>query len=310
MKHVKEFESLEQLNEKISIKEIILSLAILYSTYNIHAGYNSYSEVKQLYNVVNSSEYNPAVKEKELIERIKEKLITIVEQSSKFDKKNKSYILDSLRKITIKIAEPTGENIFKKSNIAIFLKLGDFEEKIKKSSIIYKIADFKSSKENVILINRKYIHDEDIADNIAHEIFHYVDNLLSNDGNYISDKLNLSKFVDKKLNDENYAFAKLRIIIAPNIVNLKQKYVNLIKEILKINMKKLNYYSNPSELFVRWKIIKLSMVTTNYIKDMNSDVTYNILYKFIKSEKLTAPDIEFLFTIDWHRIEEFNKITL
>ena len=314
MKHIKEFESidesLEQLNEKISIKQIILSLAILYSTYNIKTSYNKYSEIKQLYTIVNSSEYNPTGEEKELVERIKSKLIKIVEQSSTFDKHNKGYILDSLRKVTIKIAKPTGESFLTKNNAAIFLKLGAFEENLKKSSTLYKLIDFKSSKENVILVNKDYIHDEDIADIIAHEIFHYVDNLLSNDGKCISDKLNLSKFVDKKLHDENYAFSKLRIIMAGNIVKLKPEYADLIKKFSKINMSHINYYSESTEIFARWKILKLTMVTTHYIKDMNDKVNYNILYKYIQSEHLTEQDRELLFTIDWHRIEEFDKLTM
>lgn len=118
MKYIKEFTQYEHIDEKIKFWDVAMYLTMLYAGYTT---VNNYSEINNLYTIVNSASYDGTSDQKHQIDSLKTNIIEQIKISPRFKSDVKSYILDSLRNITIKFANPTGKNILKKTTGALYL---------------------------------------------------------------------------------------------------------------------------------------------------------------------------------------------
>jgi len=313
MKYIKEYNQFEELNEKVSVKDIVLYFAILYGingvnnlVFDLIRNYNLNKEVNKIYSIVNSPINLLEDENKILIEKLKKDIILQVKNSNLFDKFGKNYILDSLENITIKIANPTGK-LINENTAAVFIKLGDIE-KMMKNKFLFKFSDNHSTKSNVIIINERYINDKQLPEMLTHEIYHYVDALLSSNNNYISSELKLSKFVDKNLDDKNYSVRKLTSILSskPDNIQIQDIISKLTSSILEDD----KYLSSDEEIFTRWKTLKTKMIKNGYIEDMKTKINKNILLDYLSRNKPNYIDIEILLILDFDKIEELDNAVM
>ena len=281
----------------------------------LYAGYttvNNYSEINNLYTIVNSASYDGTSDQKHQIDSLKTNIIEQIKISPRFKSDVKSYILDSLRNITIKFANPTGKNILKKTTGALYMKLGDLEKSMGRNPIYYPLFKLnKTSTENIIIVNKMYENDDDLVNTLVHEIYHYVDALLGQKGD-LSVELNLPQFIDKSVKDkdENYIHRKYASIFGARFNKSGQEIKKLIKDLSDKTINHIEYLSSAPEIFARWKTFKSYMVKKGYIKDMNSPVDNELFIKYISTVRPSTDDIEFLLAIDWNKISELDKISM
>ena len=199
----------------------------------------------------------------------------------------------------MKFIEPTGKLILNKKNVALFIKLGDLEK-------ILNDDRFRSSKKNMILINIKHINDDDLSEVLTHEIYHYVDVLLDN----ISDKLELSKFVDKNIiNDKNYLNYKAALLLDADTKNLNNYISDLIADIAINTVDNIEYLSDDGEIFVRWKSFKSKMVKLGYLKSLSDKIDQREITKYLQNNKVSLTDLDILLVLDWNKMEELDSLT-
>lgn len=309
MRYIKEFNQYEKIDEKIKFWDVALYLSLLYTSYNT---VSNFREINKLYTIVNSASYNGTPDQKHQIDSLKKNIIEQIKISPKYNKDIKSYILDSLQNITIKFADPTGKNILKATTGALYMNLSIFKKHLDKNIIYSTFNISKTSKENIIIVNKLYENDSDLANMLIHEIYHYVDALLGQKNN-LSKELNLSQFIDQNIKDdnENYISRKYAAIFGKKFNEISPKSQELFKELSNTTIDMIKYLKSPEELFVRWKTFKSYMVQKGYIKDMNSPVNTDLLMTYISNIKhQNSQDLEFLLIIDWDKIEELDNVSM
>lgn len=314
MKYIKEFNTykdLDMINEKITFKDVLFYVglsAIIFGqpVYKLYNGAKNFYEVKKIYNIVNSTENYPTGEEKIFIDSVRSDIISQVKSSNLFSKVNKGYILDSLKNVTIKIVEPTGNLVVSKNSAAVFIKLGDFEELVK-GNFLFKHFDMHSSKKNVILINRNHINDKDLSEIITHEIYHYVDVLLGSNKE-LSTTLGLSKFVDNKIiDDENYLTYKATLMFGMG-KTLSAYMKSLIKDLSIMTVDNISYLSKDEEIFARWKTFKGKLVKMGYVDSLETPITSLEVSKYVKDNDISLMDLDILLTLDWSKMEELDNL--
>ena len=306
MKYIQKY---QRVNEKISWNKFLLSLLVGYigfsQGYKYYKDYKYNKEIHYLYNVINSNTNYPIGKEKEIIEDTREKVINQVKQSKLFAKFGKSYIIDSLKTATIKIAD-TNIDIIGEDIAASYIYLEPFTKGIKTLS---KFKDIQSNKSNIILINRNFLDNNDLAELLTHEIYHYVDRLY--DSTEISTKLDLSQFKDSRLKDKE--FLKRKIAILKFNLPYDKLEDNETKELLSkyadgYTKKDLEYLIKPEEIFARLNALKSSMIKAGVINNFNDKLTKLNVIEFALENKLNMQDFELLMIIDLDRISELDEL--
>jgi len=315
MKYIKEFNQYEQIDEKIKFMDIVMYLSLLFAGNSTYNTFNDYKEINKLYTIVNSASYNSTYEQKQLVDSLKKNIIEQVRISPKFNKDIKSYILDSLQNITIKFANPTGEKLFKENSAAVYMNLVEVKKALSNHLAYYPILKINStSKENIIIVNKKYENDEDLPNMLVHEIYHYVDALLGQKVE-LSRELNLSQFIDKNIDgqDKDYVIRKYSSIYGVKFSETNTRIKELLKELSNKTINHIEYLKLPEEIFARWKTFKSYMVKKGDIKDMNSPVDKDLFIEYVSSIKpsnMNTEDLEFLLVIDWDKIPELDKLSM
>ena len=315
MKYIKEFNQYEQIDEKIKFMDIVMYLSLLFAGNSTYNTFNDYKEINKLYTIVNSASYNGTSEQKQLVDSLKKNIIEQVRISPKFNKDIKSYILDSLQNITIKFANPTGEKLFKENSAAVYMNLVEVKKALSNHLAYYPILKINStSKENIIIVNKKYENDEDLPNMLVHEIYHYVDALLGQKVE-LSRELNLSQFIDKNIDgqDKDYVIRKYSSIYGVKFSETNTRIKELLKELSNKTINHIEYLKLPEEIFARWKTFKSYMVKKGDIKDMNSPVDKDLFIEYVSSIKpsnMNTEDLEFLLIIDWDKIPELDKLSM
>lgn len=294
--------------------KVLFYLSMLYFGHQI---YNFYKEVKisneisSVFKQINATNNYPTGDKKIIIDSVRNDIVKQVQNSYIFNKYGKEYLLDSLRTVTIKFIEPTGDFIVRDNTIAIFIKLDGFEKHFEDNFLSY-FFNIQSSKKNVILINSDHMDDDDLAEVITHEIYHYVDMLLG-DKDYLSTNLELSKFVDEKIiNDKHYLTYKAFIILngGNNIIKINKENTrlkSLIKDISTMTVDNIEYLSSNEEIFARWKTFKCKLVNLGYIDKMETNLTTSIMSDY-SDNSVSLMDLDLLLILDWSKIVEMDNL--
>lgn len=306
MKYIKKY---QRLDEKINWNKFLLSLLIGYIGYsNVSKYYKDYKynkEIHYLYDVINSTSNYPTGEEKKIIEDTREKIIDQVKQSKLFNKFGKPSIIDSIKTATIKIAD-INIDLIGDEVAASYIYLEPFTKKIQ---ALDKFKDIKSTKSNVILVNRKFLESNELAGMLTHEIYHYIDRLY--DSAYISKKLDLSRFKDDKLNDKEYLKRKLAVLKFGlpydkiKDTELKNSFTDLVNL---YNQEDFDYLTKSEEVFARLKSLKMSMVDAGILDNYNDKLTKSNIIEFALDSKLNLQDFDLLMIIDLDRISELDDL--
>lgn len=289
----------QHINEKISWKNILLAFGI---TAVGVINYREYNILKKIYKAVNSEQSIPSKSDSVIIEKIRSEAIEKIQKSNLFNKFNKKFIIDSISVIDIRVVDSID---FTRESSGCYINIKKVKEL--KKNILLDVP----SKDNFIIIERSALNSKIAAETISHEIYHYFDKLLgSNDVKY-SNNINLDKFTDKKVSDYKYSIGKIEAFIGspPDSSNIN-RYKLLLDEIYKQIKSDKEYYTNPNEMFSRYKTLKDDMIRLGIIKDINSKVTIEeiatLFDKYSVSDRLNV--LPYIFYLDLSKLEELDKV--
>lgn len=281
---------------------LIVCFFIGKSTHKIYNSVSTIIEVKRLFTIINSTSDYPTGDNIETIENVKNDIIYQIQKSNLYNNIGKEYILDSIKSIKFKIFDPTGRRILKKTTAAMFVKVGMIDDELSDN---FFLKGLNSPIKNIILINKNYLSDEELPEILTHEIYHYVDFLYGGDDE-LSDKLDLSNFVDKNISNKKYLFNKTERIF--NLSGLDDDIKNQANDFSKDALKNVDYLTSNNEIFVRWKTFKSKLVKLGYIEDVKSVVNRETIDKYNKYNSISLTDLDILLILDWDKIYELDMI--
>ena len=263
---------MNKINEKISWKELLVGLGIYLGTDYIIKDYKNYSFLSTLYDVVNTDNTD-----QKLSEKVKDAIINDVKESNLFNEYGKDYILDSLRKTKVVI---TDKDFLLENSNGFYIHLPNVIEN-------FKIVNFltmykKPNYENIIFIHKESINNNIFESVLTHELYHYVDKLLSNRNEKI--------FTDYSYLTKEKLELKLNKIIDNDILNImnKQGFSNdIIGEILNNR----DYLTSNKEIFARVNTLRSNLKRDGYIENINQEINEVIIRNYIKYNLLNEKDI-------------------
>ena len=314
MKHIKNFNNYEMLNEKISWNTILFMFFAGLGVGNIHNNIKNYTKIKSLYNEVNSEKSVPKGEDKERVEEIRKQLISTINSSNFFKKSNKEWIVDSIKTINFKIVSDMSDmNYIANNSISgCYINLESIQ---KNYYFTNKIIPNKPSVNNIIIIDRKILDDEDCVEIIEHELYHYLDFLSgdkSKDNDYFSDNIDFKEFIDDKvIDDRNHALYKYTAIHCRSTSSMsKSKRDNLSKLIFNASKEDYKYITSSTELFSRFKTFKSKLAKEGYIQDINQVLNKDIVVEYItdKSGDISYDDLNLLLYLKFDKIDELDRL--
>lgn len=327
MKHLSRFNEYELIDEKLNWKNFLLWLGLGTSAYIATPKIKDAIHVNSIYkSIINNGKATS--QEAKLLEPIRHNLIEKIKKSNKFNKFNKQWVIDSMININFRIYDSSESNVLSsasKETKAVFIQLGEFT---RKNKILNRFVESPTD-ENLIIIRRSYINDVDLDMIIYHELYHYLDKLYGDDKQSYSDKIKTEDFLDKKVpKDMDYTIKKFLLFIITDKVKDYKKAIHLnpnddlisyigIKDVFidaaKDYIKDLDfkYLSDSRELFARWNTLKMDLLSSGVIDNINDTVSLDDIGKYLndknvsKERKFIAYDI--LLQLDLNKIDELQK---
>lgn len=290
----------QQIDEKISWQNLLIALGI---TAVSIMNYREYNTLKKIYRDVNSEKSIPSKSDSAIIEKIRSEVIEKIRTSNLFNKFNKNFILDSISKVDFRVVDSID---FIRDLNGCYINLKRMKDL--KKNILLDVP----SKDNFIVIERSVLNQKDAYETIAHEIYHYFDQLLGKDEYKYSHEIKLDTFIDKNIdNNKEYCLKKISILIGTPVDEKdKKEYNSLLDELYKYLKSEKDYYSNTSEIFVRYKVLKDDMIRLGIIDNVNSKITINeigaLLDKYSFSDRLDI--LPYVFYLDLSKLEELDKV--
>ncbi len=286
---------IEKINEKVSLKSIIIGLSFFIGTKFVLKTYDNYKFVKELYDVINNDVMNSS--EALLVDKVKNDLIENVKKSDLFNKYGKEYILDSLKSSTIKISK--SELLLSKSN-GFFFHLPVIKEHFKLVNILTSYKKPKS--ENVIVIEKRLLEDYDYFESVlVHELYHYIDHLYKESGGKYSNMFFYEKFLDTKITDGSldkaYLNNKMLKIFGKDALNIFIK-TTLDNEFFDILKNDIDYYKSDKELYARINTLIFNM------KKYNTNNIYEYFNILMEEENYYSSDIILILILDLEKVDE------
>ena len=304
MKYIKEY-NIFKINEKISWYEMLIILGITYfGVRDISKNIQIHNKLTSIYNDINSPKSEPVGKELKQVELIRSQLIEKVSKMNRFKKFNQNWILDSLKTIHFKILDNMTEFGTKNSSaVGCYIYLPGFKKDYPLHHKILSPPIF----DNVIIIDRRLLNDSDCADVVTHELYHYIDRLTGG-VKTLSDKIDISQFLDKEImTNKLYGAKKLVLINGATLDGASSEKIKDVENIL--DMFNFNYLTSNEELFARWETFKLRLLKNGYINNINECPTIDDISNYIldKNVKISEEDASILLILDWTKFEDLDN---
>lgn len=295
IKTVDEYSINEELEFKMSWRGFLLGICIV-------AAYRHYFPAKknltlgEMNRIVADVDNKPTLKEKFAIDAIKNSLISDLKQDKKISDDERKKLIDGINTIPFVLVDTdtiqliTGEN----SLGCYFGYLDNFKNLV-----------------TVILVDRERIKlGVHFDETILHELRHLVDDLLVDGRKEYSELSNIVDILDKdivlrneagetkirkKVND--YIDIMVKNTVAPEDLNsprvkelsdeLKDQYFDVIF----LDKDKMDYLTSSSEIYARFHGLKRWMIKNGYLRDMNSEITQDIIINMMKDKQFLNPKI-------------------
>ena len=135
--------------------------------------------------------------------------------------------------------------------------------------------------EHFITINKNYLNDTtQLANSITHEIYHYVDDLMGKPSMEGSNKdwsevNNIAELADPLcLSSKDYIHKKLKYLLfgTKSESSLSENESDFLEKETDHCWENRNYYTKPSEMFVRFQNMKRWLISEGQMKSMNDKV--------------------------------------
>lgn len=273
---------------KLRPTDILLGLAILGNLiiYGYKISNNDIEDVRKLYHMGSTNEYN----------HIKKSLISSIRSSSRIDESIKELVIDSLESVKI---------------IKIDMSRIKFMENNELNGCFISI-DLDSNINNLIIVS-DLLTDDEISPVIIHELYHYVDNLMGENGKSWSQLNELKNIVNLKYLSDSQTFKKRvaeindLMFVSRNSSDIKHKE-ELTTDVVNGIWPKKDYYYSEKEIFVRFQNLKMWLVKNCHLKSMDDCITKESLsHIFLEIKDIRHQDFFCLiYIIDLEKIDLMN----
>jgi len=300
-KYIKTIEE-HSINEELKFNSIWKGILIGLC---ISAAYKHYFPTKknitlgEMNSIVSDIDSQPNTQEKVIIDKIKNSLISDINQETEISVDKKKILLNAINTIpfvmvdTETIASITG----KEKGTTLGCYFGYMDKN--RNKLI-----------TIILVNRERVKGVHFSETLLHELRHLVDDLLSNGKKDYSELTNIIDMLDKdivlrnkegekklrsKVND--YVDIMVRNTVDPEDIgdkkikeisnNLKNQYFDVIF----LDKGKMDYLTSSAEIYARFHGLKRWMIKNGYLKDINSEITQDIIINMIQNKQFLNPKI-------------------
>jgi hypothetical protein len=294
MKYIKtndEYHLNEELSLKITWKQIVIGLC-LFVAYKHYFPNKKKKDITigEMNKIVSDIDSKPNIKEKYTIDSIKNSLILDIKQDNKISEDKKKKLITGIYNIPFVMVDTETINLIIGSEKIIGCYFGYMD---------------RDKMVTMILINRERVKldDVDFSETTLHELSHLVDDLLVDGRKEYSELSNIIDILDKDIvlrNEEgekklrnkvnNFVDIMIKKQVDPKKINLPEvkKLTQEIKEdyfrVIFLDKKKMDYLTSSSEIYVRFHGLKRWMIKNGYLKDMNSEITQDIIVEIMQSE--------------------------
>ncbi len=279
----------EELDLKIGWKQIIIGLCI-FATYKHYFPNKKDITLGEMNSIVSDIDSKPMIKEKNAIDVIKNSLVLDIKQDNKIPTDKKKKLIEGIYNIPfVMVDTETITLITGKETLGCYFGYMD--------SVRNKMV-------TMILVNRESVKlGVDFNETILHELRHLVDDLLVDGRKEYSELSNIIDILDKdivlrneegerKLRNKVNDFVNIMVKkkVGPEKINLPEvkRLTKDIKEdyfkVIFLDKKDMDYLTSSSEIYVRFHGLKRWMIEKGYLKDMNSEITQDIIVKIMQSE--------------------------
>lgn len=230
-------------------------------------------------------------------------MIDQISKSTKWNKFNKSDIIDSLKSIRFLVIDSTKYSEMSQGSLACFIDLGRA-----KTKFASKFLD-KPNENGIIAVRSDAMKLKNLPSILVHELYHYVDKLNSN-------SIKLSRFVDRRLRyDKKLAIKKsLSLLLSnmefdPESITWSDKYEEANDYVQGHWIKNWDYFTSDDELFARWMAIKSEMLKSGFITDIQKKIKFSDMsgwYQTLKGDDKSEFE-NLMFFLDWSKIDQIDS---
>ena len=292
MKYIKsseEYSINEELDLKIGWRQIIIGLCI-FATYKHYFPDRRKITLSEMNRIVADVDNKPTGKEKATIDDIKNSLIADIKQDNKISDDKKENLIRGIITIPFVMVDTETIGFITGNENTLGCYFGYMDK-------------FRNKLVTVILVDRSRVKGISFSETLLHELRHLVDDLLTDGRKDYSELSNIVDMLDKDIvlrNKEGEKKLRNKVndyvdIMVKNSVDPENLGIPRVKELsdnlkdeyfdaIFLDKKNMDYLTSSSEIYVRFHGLKRWMIRKGYLKDMNSEITQDIIIKMMQSD--------------------------
>lgn len=250
--------------------------------------------------VINDIDNTPSTKENALIKNVKVSLINDIKLENDLSDDQKRKLINEINTIPfISIDKETIELIASEGTLGCYFVHFNSKNQLVKA---------------ILVNNERLASDTAFSETILHELRHLIDDSLSSDSrNSYSELSNIVDILDKDIilrNSEGSRKVKekVKVFVQKTTYNLLDDKSRItspeVKDIMKdlegdyfktifLNKKTMTYLTSPDEIYARFHGLKKWMIKNGYLKDINDQITQDIIIKMLDDKKMSDNNIIF-----------------
>ena len=299
MKYIKTIDDYsinEELDLKIGWKQIIIGLCI-FVAYKHYFPDNKKITLSEMNRIISDIDSKPTVQEKSIIDKIKNSLVADINQETGISEDKKKKLLNGINTIPFIMVDTETISYITGNEKTLGCYFG-YMDKVRNKLV------------TVILVDRSRVKGVGFSETLLHELRHLVDDLLTDGRKDYSELSNIVDMLDKdivlrnkegekklrnKVND--YVDIMVKSTVNPNDLDsprvkelsdtLKDEYFDAIF----LDKGKMDYLTSSSEIYARFHGLKRWMIKNGYLKDINSEITQDIIINMMQNKQFFDPKI-------------------
>ena len=300
MKYIKTIDDYsinEELNLKISWKQIIIGLCI-FAAYKHYFPDKKKLTLGEMNRIISDIDSKPTVQEKSIIDKIKNSLIADINQETGISEDKKKKLLNGINTIPFIMVDTETITYITDNENTLGCYFG-YMDKVRNKLV------------TVILVDRSRVKGGvGFSETLLHELRHLVDDLLTDGRNDYSELSNIVDMLDKdivlrnkegekklrnKVNDYIDIMVKNTVVPedlnSPRVKELSDKLKDEYFDVIFLDKGKMDYLTSSAEIYARFHGLKRWMIKNGYLKDINSEITQDIIINMMQDKRFLNPRI-------------------
>ena len=300
MKYIKTIDDYsinEELNLKISWKQIIIGLCI-FAAYKHYFPDKKKLTLGEMNRIISDIDSKPTVQEKSIIDKIKNSLIADINQETGISEDKKKKLLNGINTIPFIMVDTETITYITDNENTLGCYFG-YMDKVRNKLV------------TVILVDRSIVKGGvGFSETLLHELRHLVDDLLTDGRKDYSELSNIVDMLDKdivlrnkegekklrnKVNDYIDIMVKSTVnpndLDSPRVKELSDKLKDEYFDVIFLDKGKMDYLTSSAEIYARFHGLKRWMIKNGYLKDINSEITQDIIINMVKDKRFLNPRI-------------------